>query len=121
MAITARQEHFAVLVATGKSQAEAYREAYPNAQQWKADAVWSAASRMMARGKVAARVDALRSELAERHLWSAEDSIKALKRIVIADLTSDNDRIRAIAELNKMHGFTAPKRVEETLTIERSF
>lgn len=113
MSLTTRQEAFAQAVASGKSQSEAYREAYPAAAKWKSDAVWSAASRLMANSKVSARVEAIRAELAERGLWSREQSVKVLSEIAAAG-EKDSDRVRAVAELNKMHGFEAPQKVEHS-------
>ena len=39
--LSPQRELFAQLVASGKSQAEAHREAYPRSRNWKPDAVTS--------------------------------------------------------------------------------
>lgn len=113
MALTSRQDAFARAVAEGKSQAEAYRIAYPKSERWKDSAVWSAASRLMVDSKVSARVAELRAELAEKSLWSRERSVEILAEIAAAG-EKDGDRVRAVAELNKMHGFLAPEKVEHS-------
>lgn len=113
MSLSAKRELFAQHVASGKSQAEAYRIAYPKSLGWKPDTVWSKASTLMADGKVSERVDAIRSELAARGLWSREQSVKVLSEIASGG-EKDADRVRAVAELNKMHGFEAPQRVEHS-------
>ena len=111
MSLTPAQEQFAQLVASGKSQSEAYRTAYPKSQAWKDEAVWSQASRLMP--KVSARIEQIRAELAERGLWSREQSVKALVEVVQAG-ERDADRIKAVCELNKMHGYHAPEKHEHT-------
>lgn len=111
MSLTSQQEAFARGVAEGKSQAEAYRAAYPKSRGWKAKTVWKRASEMMARGEVSGRVDAIRAELAERSLWSREESVEALKG-VIAHPDKGSDVVAAVRELNAMHGFNAPEQVE---------
>lgn len=116
MALTSQQEAFARAVAEGKSQAEAYRTAYPRSNDWKDSAVWVKASEMMANGKVSGRVAELRAELAAKSLWSREQSVKILAEIAAAG-EKDGDRVRAVAELNKMHGFIAPEKVEHSGSI----
>jgi hypothetical protein len=81
-ALTPRQEAFALAVASGKSQAEAYRTAYPKSQAWKDTAVWQQASRLMAVPHVAARVASHRTELAQRSLWAREDSVRSLMEVL---------------------------------------
>ena len=111
MSLTSQQEAFARGVAEGKTQAEAYREAYPKARRWKASSVYSQASRMLENPKVSARVEAIRAELAERSLWSREQSVEALKG-VISTPDKASDVVAAVRELNAMHGFNAPEQVE---------
>lgn len=113
MSLTTRQEAFAQAVASGKSQSEALRIALPHAANWKPETVWSKSSAWMAMDKVRARVEAIRAELAERGLWSREQSVKVLSEIAAAG-EKDSDRVRAVAELNKMHGFEAPQKVEHS-------
>ena len=113
MSLTPAQEAFAQLVAAGKSQSEAYRTAYPRASGWKASSVWEKASTLMANVKVQSRVEQIRAELAERGLWSREQSARALIEIVQAG-ERDSDRIKAICELNKMHGYHEPEKHEHS-------
>ena len=75
--LTAKQEAFAAAVASGKTQADAYRLAY-NADKQKDATLWSNASRLMADSKVAARVEDLRKQLENKQLWTREMSVKAL-------------------------------------------
>lgn len=109
--LTPREEKFAQGVAAGLSQAEAYRQANPNSVKWKDETVWSKASVMM--GKVWARVEELRAELAKQALWSRMDSVETLKPIATG-AEKDSDRIAAVKVLNEMHGYNAPDRLEIT-------
>ncbi len=112
MKITPAQEHFAQLVACGKSQSEAYRTAYPKSQAWKDEAVWSQASRLMP--KVSTRIEQIRAELAERGLWAKSQSVKELVAMAQATEVRAADRIKAVCELNKMHGYHAPEKHEHS-------
>lgn len=114
--LTSQQEKFAEGVANGKSQAEAYRAAYPKSQKWKPETLWSKASEMMSHRKVSERVAEIRAELAKKSLWTREQSVKVLAEIAMA-AEKDADRVRATAELNKMHGFEAPQKIEHSGTI----
>ena len=64
MALTPKREAFAQAVATGKTQADAYRAAF-NATKMKAETITQAASRLMADSNVAARVAELRKPVVE--------------------------------------------------------
>lgn len=111
MSFTPAQEVFAQLVASGKTQADAYREAYPKAQGWTDAAVWTRSSRLHA--KVLPRVEQIKAELAECGLWSREQSARALIEIVNTG-ERDADRIKAVCELNKMHGYHEPEKHEHS-------
>jgi hypothetical protein len=111
--LTPQQEAFAAGVARGLSQAEAYRQAYPKSQSWKDASVWNRASALMRTAEVLARVEQLRAELEQLHLWSREDSVRALKG-VIEEPDKASDVVAAVRELNAMHGFNAPEQMEVT-------
>jgi phage terminase small subunit len=112
MNLTHRQETFAQLVASGKSQSEAYRLAYPKSQRWKDQSVWAKASALMQADKVSIRVDAICAELARQGLWDRKQAVKVLVAIVQDKERAAADRIKAVCELNKMHGFHAPEKHE---------
>src|SRR4051812_31921562 len=80
-ALTSRQERFAQLIASGKCQAEAYREAYPKSREWNVSALYPAASRMMAKSKVRARVAALRVAVPGVVQCSLAEHIQELSRL----------------------------------------
>ena len=111
--LTHQQEAFAQAVASGKSQAEAYRTAYPKSLRWKPDSVWNKASALMADVRVSARVDAIRTEINELGLWSRERSVRALVA-VIDSAEKGGEVVAAVKELNAMHGFNAPQKIEHS-------
>lgn len=82
-----KREKFAQGVATGKTQADAYREANPNCveRKWKDETIWKRASEWMGSGEVAGRVAELRAGAAERN------------KITVDDLISELDEARTVA------------------------
>lgn len=113
MALTSKQESFAQSVASGMTQADAYRKAY-DAENMKSESIFVNASKLMADAKISLRVAELREETAKLHLWTREDSIRALKS-VISNPDKANDITLAVKELNAMHGFNAPTKQELTI------
>jgi phage terminase small subunit len=111
--LTAKQEAFCQAIADGMTQADAYRTAY-NAGKMKPDTVHVKASTLMADGKIAARVAELRSKLAQKQLWTREMSVKALVRAykVAEDGGQSTAMTAAVKELNAMHGYNAPAKVD---------
>ena len=75
--LTPKQEHFAQQVASGKTQADAYRAAF-SAGKMKAETIQQAASRLMANSKVSARVEELRKPIAEKAQITLERHLKDL-------------------------------------------
>ena len=73
-----QRERFAQEVACGKSQSDAYREAYAKSRKWKAETVQQAASRLMADSKVYARVEELRRPILEKVGLTLEDHLTKL-------------------------------------------
>ena len=111
--LTSQQEAFAQAVASGKSQSDAYRSAYPKSLKWKPDSVWQQASKLMADTKVSTRIDSIRAELAERGLWTRENSVNALIG-VLKNPDKASDIVAAVKELNAMEGFNKPHKLDIT-------
>jgi phage terminase small subunit len=109
--LTAKQEAFARFMSGGASQADAYRAAY-NAKDMKAETIHKRASELMANGVVAGRVAELREELANKSLWTREQSVAVLSAVVADNAAKHNDRISAVKVLNDMQGFNAPTKHE---------
>lgn len=111
MTLTAKQEAFAQAVASGLNQSDAYRSAY-NAGKMKAETVQKRASELAADGEVAGRVASLREAIASKGLWTREKSVQALAAIADGGEAKANEIVAAIKELNLMHGFNAPSKIE---------
>ena len=76
--LTPKQAHFARCVASGMTQADAYREAYDPKQGTTAASIHTLASRLMGQVEIRSRVDAL---------------IKARERAVVASALTDRDKV----------------------------
>ena len=112
MALTAKQEKFAQCVADGMTQADAYRASY-SAEKMADNAVYVKASQLMAEGKVSVRVAELRQALSDRLLWAREDSVRVLAKIAQDDALAPHSAIvSAVKELNAMHGYNEPTKVD---------
>tara|TARA_R110000868_G_scaffold411140_1_gene701957 strand:+ start:849 stop:1235 length:387 start_codon:yes stop_codon:yes gene_type:complete len=106
MELTPKQEKFAQCVADGMSQADAYRAAY-SAGGMKDQVIQNKASLLM-KGEVGVRVEELRKALADKALWTREDSVLTLASIARGGESKAGEIVSAIKELNLMHGFNAP-------------
>ena len=131
-----RHERFAQLVAEGRSQADAYRETFPQSKRWKDESVHVKASRVMA--KVGPRVRELQEDLAKRSVIQKEEAIKFLSDVVrtpIGEIGPDSplaqgyergkdglrvsyvNKLAAIEQLAKLLGWYAPQKVESDVRI----
>ena len=116
--LTAKQEAFAQAIADGLGQADAYRIAY-DAKGMKDGTVYSKASIMMSEGKIRARVDELKAQVAEKQLWTREMSVKGLIQAyrIAQEAKTSTGMTAAVKELNIMHGFNEPTK----LTVDMKF
>lgn len=110
MALTAKQEAFAQAVASGMTQADAYRHAY-DAENMGDNPIAVEACRLMADPNVSLRVKQLKDELACAALWSRLDSVQTLADIAKGEEARASEKVAAIKELNAMHGFNEPSKV----------
>ena len=106
--LTAKQEAFAQGIADGLGQGDAYRMAY-NAEGMKDSTIYSKASIMMNKGNIRARIAELKSQVAEKQLWSREMSVKALVQAYREG--SGAVKVSAVKELNAMHGYNEPSKL----------
>lgn len=84
MSLTPKQEKFAQEVASGKSQADAYRAAF-NCAKSKPETVHAHASRLMATDKVSARIAELRGMIADKLAISNERVLREVARLALFD------------------------------------
>lgn len=112
-ALTSKMEAFAQNVVAGMRYAEAYRAAY-DASSMAKSTVQKRASELAARGDVAGRIAELRREVAEKFVWTRGQSLQVLMEIAVdvEGVSKPNERVAAVKELNAMHGFNAPQKVE---------
>lgn len=113
--LTPKQEKFAQCVADGMSQADAYRNSFDCSPTTKPETIQKRASELMSDGVIAGRVKELREKLAERALWTREDSVNVLKSIATDEFNAKPaERVSAVKELNAMHGFNAKQVIDHT-------
>jgi len=110
MALTAKQEAFSQAIADGMTRSDAYRSAY-NAAKMKPDSVNVNASKLASDAKVALRIAELKSAIASKGLWTREKSVLALSSIADSSEAKANEIVAAVKELNLMHGFNAPLKI----------
>lgn len=114
MALTPKQEAFAVAVASGKSLSDAYRESY-NTENMKPETINNNAYKLTQHNEIATRVAELKAYIVDEMLWDKSRSIKRLASI--AENAKPIESVSAIKELNAMYGFNAPTKTEVNLHI----
>lgn len=119
--LTDKQEAFAVLVASGKNQSEAYRLAY-DAEKMLPASVWTEASLLLSNPKVASRLMVLNQEKEQqRRMMAVSRAERVLQRLeTLADgATTESVRVRANELLGKTAGLFTDQ-VEITTDSDRS-
>ena len=116
MALTAKQEAFAQAVAGGMTQADAYRASYDH-ENCTDKSVIELASQLMRDINVSSRVAELKEAIAIAAIWTRLDSVKTLAEIAQGEEARANEKVSAIKELNAMHGFNAPTKLEVGITV----
>lgn len=110
MHLTLKQETFCQAIGDGMNKLAAYRLAY-NADGMKDSVTSVEASKLLKNPKVARRLTEMKSLLAEKVLWTREESVNSLKD-VIKNPSRASDVVAAVKELNAMHGFNAAQKIE---------
>ena len=70
--------------------------------------IWEKASEVKGNVKVTARVNELKAALADKALWTRQDSVEALKGVAQGVEAKGSEVVAAIKELNSMHGYNEP-------------
>ena len=107
MTLTAKQESFALAIVNGKSQTDAYKEAY-DTSNYKDNTIHVNASALVSNTKVSSRIAELRKDLVSKELWTREKSVIALVAVYNSLDAKCSDKVSAVKELNCMHGYNAP-------------
>jgi len=93
-----------------------YKIAYPSAKKWLNNSVSRQASELESNPKIIARIKELNNLIVEKSCWSRSESVQILARIAKKlDNVQDKDIISSIKELNNMHGFNEPTKIENTI------
>lgn len=112
--LTRNQEAFAQALFKGKSQRQAYYEAYPSSKKWPAATVDSKASVLAKNGKVAERLNKLNEKLLERQESKVIFNAKQLREFWTSILTNEDsgmqNRIKASELLARSQGLFVEKR-----------
>ena len=129
--LTAKQEKFVQNIITGMTQADAYRNSY-NAKKMTDKQIWEEASKLMAKPKVAQRVQELLAEMANESIMTAKERLEFLTKVIMGeekdikitlsgavDAEADlNIKLKAIDIMNKMQGEYVQKVVADVTTYE---
>jgi phage terminase small subunit len=83
--LNAKNEAFAVGIASGLSQADAYRQAFPQSVRWKDKTVHEKASRLAADGKVKARIQELLDKAASANDVTIERIVAEVVKVAFAN------------------------------------
>lgn len=101
-------------VVAGKSQRQAYRDAGGKAKTDEtADA---SASEILSHPEVRAFYNSLMEKVAEKAIWTREDSLRTLAEIASGsdENGKTSDRVAAVKELNAMSGWNSASKLELT-------
>lgn len=127
--LTAKQEKFCRLMASGKGQTEAYRLSY-NCENMKPETVNNNGYILMQKSEIKARIKELQEELKEKTKITVEKMIEELKEIeeLARQPIHGRDKnnydltnwIKVKQEINKLVGLYAPTKTEiiERITID---
>ena len=109
--LTPKQEAFAVAVASGKTQSDAYRQAFNVRPTTKDTSVNVNASKLMADANISQRVEELRKPIAEKAMITLESHIRRLKEL--AELAIDQGQIAAAIKAEELCGKASGVYVEK--------
>ena len=84
--LTPKQETFAAELAKGKTQAEAYRIAFPASTKWQDSTVYKRASELAGNGEVLGRVRELTTKAAAANEVTVERVIREIARLAFFDI-----------------------------------
>ena len=106
-----RHERFAQLLAEGRSQADAFKELYPNSRRWQADSVHEKASKLAA--KVRPRLQEFQRAAAERAVMTKEKYVNYLASVMLTPVGKvDAESILAQEVEDRVTGETVIRRVK---------
>jgi len=117
--VTRKQEIFVSALVKGKSQREAYIEAYPNSKYWKDNAIDSTACKLLKTPKVLQRYEELKEIATNSAIMSATERKMWLTHMIQNLEVRDENKLKALDILNKMSGeYIEKHEVKAQMTIE---
>lgn len=102
MTLTPKQEAFALAVASGKTQSDAYREAFNVRPNTKPTSVNVSAAKLMADPNINQRVEELRQPIAQKAMITLESHIERLKEL--ANMAIEQGQIAAAIKAEELCG-----------------
>lgn len=126
--LTVAREKFVAAIIEGKSQRQAYYEAYPGSRNWKPENVDSKASTLAKDAKVSARINELRAkieaETIKKNVWNRQKAQETLMWLIetaknqveqYEELSSPvvSGIMGAVKELNEIAGIKTEKTDQE--------
>ena len=121
--LTAKQDKFARLVAEGKTQADAYREAY-NASNMKPETIQNSAYKLMQNGELSARVDIYKKEFTKNldlaSQITVERQLKYCQKAIQECLKNGDfaNYFKGLEMQNKLLGLNAPTKTDNSHTLK---
>lgn len=80
--LTPKQEKFIYGIAEGKTQYQAYIDAYPKAKKWKRDSVDVAASQLLQNNKIIIRLEELNQIKKEKLAWTRDRALNEINYVL---------------------------------------
>ena len=120
--LTAKQDKFARLVAEGKTQADAYREAY-NSAKMKPETIQNSAYKLMQNGEITARIEEYKKQFTKNldltSQITVERQLKYTQKAIQECLKSGdfNNYLKAMDMQNKLIGLYAPTKTDNKTEI----
>ncbi|MGW8157396.1 MAG: terminase small subunit [Desulfoprunum sp.] len=115
MKLTPKQETFCLAYLETGNASEAYRQSY-NPPKMSPKTVNEASCRLLANGKIAARIKEIQDRILNELVWEKQHSLQILAGIARDESARATERIAAVKELNAMHGYNAPAKVTHQFT-----
>lgn len=100
----ARHEKYAQGLASGLSQRNAYRAAFPNSVKWKDTTVDVKACELASDDKILVRLRELGKQATSRAVMTATQRKEWLTDVILSDAEKTQDKLKAVDILNRMDG-----------------
>ena len=109
--LTVKQENFCMAVAEGKSNIDALRSSYGYKETVTTSTLHQRAYQLSSNPHIRDRIAELRQLMADRNLWTREQSVVELVK-ALHEARTTMEKVACIKELNLMHGYNQPIKVE---------